>query len=745
MRCITLRTSIRGVRRDRASIRQQIRGVLAYNGPNVPEFGPYETPQALLRDLLWRCWLGVEHQIRQRWAVGALPHTTDEGMPSGLAPDNVAGVFRSALSEYRGEPLLGGDDASASVVHAAYQHHAMLNDARIAATLAAGIRLPYLDLWVRFGLSPAQRLALNYAVMPEIDPKLLIAYRYLTSDPTCRGLDARLLATLVYDTSERRADLSRDLAPTSPLLLYRLLELDETAGSYDSVLFRRLRPAARLVQLLAGDTSRLDPQLTDIAELRSGDAVALFPEPMIARAAAALSSPDALLVLQGVRGVGKRLLLQIAAQRIGRKILLIHGGALAAMPPPLARPLLRSILRECRLLGAIPVIPDLDDAILRQGERDDAPPFLAQLAAEHDGAMAVTIGRDRMPRLDFRPLVQFALEVPALDDRAALWQHSVPTLDPGDAEALAMRFAAPGGVITLAARAARAERPDDSGPPDLPALDLAVRNQLHDRLIRLGRKIETRHEFHDLVVDDETGASLQEIVGALRERRKVRERWGFRGAAGVSVLFSGDPGVGKTMSATVIARQLGLAIYEIDLSRVVSKWLGETEKNLSEVFDAAEPGHAVLLFNEADSLFGKRTTDVKSSNDRYANMETNYLLQRLERFGGLAILTTNLSGAVDPAFRRRFAYDVQFTFPDPEMRTELWRRAIPRTAEVGDIDFEELGERFELSGGFIKVAAERSAFQAAAMREPMSTHGLVVTIHRMYRERGKLTAVGRLE
>src|SRR5204863_3592841 len=143
------------------------------------------------------------------------------------------------------------------------------------------------------------------------------------SDPTCRGLDARLLAMLVYDTAERRADLSRDLAPTSPLLLYRLLELDETAGSYDSVLFRRLRPAARLVQLLAGDTSRLDPQLSDVAELRSGEVDALFPEAMIARAAAALGSPEALLVLQGVRGVGKRLLLHVAAARIGKKLLVI--------------------------------------------------------------------------------------------------------------------------------------------------------------------------------------------------------------------------------------------------------------------------------------------------------------------------------------------------------------------------------------------------------------------------------------
>ncbi|HET9621083.1 MAG TPA: ATP-binding protein [Kofleriaceae bacterium] len=711
----------------------------------MPEFGPYDAPQPLLRDLLWRCWLAVEYQIRQRWALGALPRTED-GDAASWAPENVAGVFRAALAEFRGEPL-GAHDAGASVVRDAYLHHAMLVDARIAATVEAGVRLPFLDLCVRFQLTYAQRQTLAFALMPEIDPKLLVAYRYLSSDPSCRSLDARLLAMLVYDTSESRADMSRDLSPTSPLVLYRLLDLDDAGGGTDSVLFRRLRPAARLVHLLAGDTQQLDPQLADVAELRAGgDAIdALFPEPLIARAAAALASPEAMLVMQGVRGVGRRLLLQVAAHRVGRKLLLIHGQTLAAMHPAQQRPVVRSILRECRLLDAVPVIPDLDDAMLQQGDRADLPTFVAQIAAEHRGAIAVTLGRDRMPRLDVRPLVQFTLEVPSLDDRATLWQRSVPALSAADAEALASRFAAPGGVITLAARAARAERGPTDPPPDVASLDVAVRNQLHDRLVRLGRKLDTQHEFKDLVVDDETGHALHEVVGALRERRKVRERWGFRGAAGVSVLFSGDPGVGKSMSATVIARALGLAIYEIDLSRVVSKWLGETEKNLGEVFDAAEPGHVVLLFNEADSLFGKRTTEVKSSNDRYANMETNYLLQRLERFGGLAILTTNLTGAVDPAFRRRFAYDVQFTFPDPDMRAELWRRVIPKTAEVADIDFEEVGERFELSGGFIKVAAERSAFQAAARGEPISMARLVETIHRMYRERGKLTPVGRLE
>ena len=225
----------------------------------------------------------------------------------------------------------------------------------------------------------------------------------------------------------------------------------------------------------------------------------------------------------------------------------------------------------------------------------------------------------------------------------------------------------------------------------------------------------------------------------------MREQWGIRGASGISVLFSGHPGVGKTMSGTVLARRLGLDIYEVDLSQVVSKWLGESEKNLSDLFDAAEPGHVVLLFNEADSLFGKRTADVKSSNDRYANLETNYLLQRLERFNGLAILTTNLTGAIDQAFKRRFTYDVFFSFPSPDMRAELWQRTLPVKARAEGINFDDLAERYELSGGFIKVACERAAYMANSAGTRIDEGLLKITVERMYRERGKLSAVGPLE
>jgi len=343
-----------------------------------------------------------------------------------------------------------------------------------------------------------------------------------------------------------------------------------------------------------------------------------------------------------------------------------------------------------------------------------------------------------------RPLVHLTLEVPPLGVRAAMWQQVVPTLSPSDADSLSGRFAIPGGIVVAAAQAAVAGRMPDAGPPGAEQLSQAVAEQLHQRITRLGKKLPTPFDLDDLVVDDDTRAALVEIAAAARERRKIRERFGLRGAQGISVLFSGHPGVGKTMSGTVLAKRLGLDIYEIDLSQVVSKWLGETEKNLSDVFDAAEPGHVVLLFNEADSLFGKRTSEVKSSNDRYANLETNYLLQRLERFGGVAILTTNLTSAIDQAFKRRFSYDVFFSFPSPDMRAELWRRTLPKERSTA-IDFAALAEKYELSGGFIKVACERAAYVAGANGNEIDEALLQQTVERMYRERGKLSAVGPLE
>jgi hypothetical protein len=482
--------------------------------------------------------------------------------------------------------------------------------------------------------------------------------------------------------------------------------------------------------------AELDDELDDVAQLLALTEPGVFPDELVDRCAAALRNQAVLVVVQGQRGIGKRTLIASAAQRWGQRVLALDAGALSRAQP--IGPVLHAVVRELRLLDAIPALVELDEVTGRDSE---VPPVVGLLAAMWPGPIAVTLASDKLPPLRMRPVIHLVVPTPSLPTRSELWRRALPELDDGVASELAERFAVTGGVIEMSARAASVA----GEPLGLEALDLAVRNQLYGRLQRLGKPLDTPFAFDDIVADADTRAMLREVVAAIRERRRVREDWGFRGAAGISVLFSGSPGVGKTMSATVIARELGLSIYEIDLSQVMSKWVGETAKNLAEIFDAAEPGHVVLLFNEADSLFGKRTTEVNSANDRFANLEVNYFLQRLERFNGVSILTTNLAKAIDAAFRRRFAYDVQFAFPAVDLREELWRRAFPQRARTHELVHKTLAERYELSGGYIKVAAERAAFIAASRQEPITMAVLTATIDRMYRERGKLSTVGKLE
>ena len=269
------------------------------------------------------------------------------------------------------------------------------------------------------------------------------------------------------------------------------------------------------------------------------------------------------------------------------------------------------------------------------------------------------------------------------------------------------------------------------------------------RLDHVATRITRVASWEDVALPEEMLDSLREFIGRARHRRIVFENWGYEAkmstARGLTALFYGPPGTGKTMVAGVIATELGLDLYRVDLARVVSKWLGETEKNLAEVFDAAEDGQVLILFDEADSLFAKRT-DVKTSNDRYANLEVNYLLQRLDTFEGVAVLTSNLDGAIDPAFKRRLSLRLQFPFPDEDMRVRLWAAHVtPQTPTEGQFDFADLARRFPMSGGYIRNAAIRAAFLAAHEGRSLSQDYLMRAIQLEYREMGKLSTSTRIE
>ncbi len=241
------------------------------------------------------------------------------------------------------------------------------------------------------------------------------------------------------------------------------------------------------------------------------------------------------------------------------------------------------------------------------------------------------------------------------------------------------------------------------------------RSQSRPRLDELAQRIASASAWQDLVLPDAQSQALKEICAQARNRGTVHEDWGFRGkdqrGLGVSALFAGPSGTGKTLASEVLANELRLDLYRVDLSQVVSKYIGETEKNLSRVFNAAEEGGVVLLFDEADAIFGKRS-EVKDSHDRYANIEVSYLLQRMECYNGLAILTTNLKSAVDPAFLRRLRFIVQFPFPDQDQRREIWKRVFPPQTPVEPLQFDKLA-KLNMAGGNIRNIALSAAFLAA--------------------------------
>lgn len=330
--------------------------------------------------------------------------------------------------------------------------------------------------------------------------------------------------------------------------------------------------------------------------------------------------------------------------------------------------------------------------------------------------------RERIP-INARQVLTYEIHKPTSAEQRDLWRQA---LGPaalqlnGRLDVLTGHFnldAHSIGIIT-----ANVLRTNPDGPQDLgDALWQACRAQSHPRLGELAQHIQPMASWDDLVLPNAQIQTLREVAVHVRQRMTVYETWGFAGKSarglGIGALFAGISGTGKTMAAEVLANELQLDLYRIDLSQVVNKYIGETEKNLRRVFDAAEEGGAILLFDEADALFGKRS-DVKDSHDRYANVEVSYLLQRMESYRGLAILTTNMKEAIDTAFMRRIRFVVQFPFPDVEQRVEIWRRIFPTQTPTEGLDVERLA-RLSIAGGNIRNIALYAAFLAADSSQPV--------------------------
>jgi len=418
---------------------------------------------------------------------------------------------------------------------------------------------------------------------------------------------------------------------------------------------------------------------------------------------------DATVIVEGALNSGRRTAVALAA---GKPVVTID---LARVAGDAAVHAVIALRREALLRGAVPVIANLDaigDASLR-----------AVHAALDDitGPLAVTTtAASAELRAHRRRVMRLTWPLPDVATRRAFWLGRLgDRVEPATLDIVAERFVLGAGDIAAAARAADRLASDRGAPaPVLADVVAGVQANLAERLGDVARRVPVRQAWTDLVLPADTMDDVRALIGRVRHAHAVLERWGFRRClprgSGVAALFSGPPGTGKTMVAGLVARELDLELYQIDLSRIVSKWVGETEKQLARVFDAAEAGHALLLFDEADALFAKRSSDVKSAVDRYANLEVNYLLQRVESFGGTVILTTNLDTSIDPALRRRLASHIVFAMPDLPERVRLWTEMLRDAPIAEDVDVDALADEFSaMTGANIRNAVLAAAFQAA--------------------------------
>jgi hypothetical protein len=514
------------------------------------------------------------------------------------------------------------------------------------------------------------------------------------------------------------------VTPGGPLRRWRLIEI----GAGLTITTAPLRIDERILHFLTG-IDGTDERLT--GQIRPAQPAGELPpsqQRLVERAIHAWTSGPAeatpvVIRLAGETRGDREAIASAVCAALGLNLRVMAVEVLPSVPHEIEA-LGRLWQREAALSGCALLIEagDLDPT---EGSKATAlAGFIEQIA----GAVLLG-GRERWPT-GRRRTVTFHVGKPTTGEQRTAWVGALgPAADRlnGEIELLAAHFDLGGQMIRAAALEALATDGDGRHSSLARAVWDACRGQARPRLDDLAQRIEAASAWDDLVLPEGQKQLLRDLAVHVRHRSTVYERWGFaaRGTRGlgISALFAGASGTGKTMAAEVLANDLRLDLYRIDLSAVVSKYIGETEKNLRRIFDAAEEGGAVLLFDEADALFGKRS-EVRDSHDRYANIEVSYLLQRMECYRGLAVLTTNMKSAVDPAFLRRIRFVVQFPWPDEDQRVEIWRRVFPAATPTEQLNPVALAQ-LNVSGGSIRNIAMHGAFLAAELEEPVRMEHLL--------------------
>jgi hypothetical protein len=682
--------------------------------------------------------------------------------------------YQLSLDEFRGlyisdeqvaaliDQALGNESTTAAVDELTTRAEQM----RGAGAARSGADLRWTRLATEFALSPVEQDILLLAVAPEIDLKYETLYAYLNNDVTRKwptfDLALRLFSTTPTDQSVVRGCLFDESTLFSSGLLRRI----QPTAPRSSWLTGGICAAPAVLSYLSGG-SMAEPRFANLIErIRPATDWRQLPlstgqrELLKRRFKLAMSGPAPLFLLTGREGSGRALSAEALCSDLGIGLLRVDVEEARGSGEPLIA-LIGSMLLQQRLqqagvyLARCEALFDKDGAALpethlalRNLTRGRAPIFLAfgssggQLSRPQATSWQDLFPRTRALALDFPD--------PDYATRLGLWSDAVArtgwSLASEDLDAIADRFVLTPRQIETAAEAAACTLGEDAATGELvpAALFEAARAQSDHSLGSLAVKVKTVHCWDDLILPRETLQRIKEVTAAIKLRHVVYSGWGFEdkiaSGKGIKVLFSGASGTGKTMTASVMARDLELDLYKIDLSGVVSKYIGETEKNLDRIFRAAHSSNAILFFDEADALFGKRS-EVKDAHDRYANIEVAYLLQKIEEYEGAVILASNLSRNIDDAFSRRMHYVVEFPLPDERSRERLWRGMFPARAPLsGDVDFGFIAKQFTISGGDIRNVVLDAAFLAAQDGQSITMRQIVIALSRQMMKQGKVPA-----
>lgn len=619
---------------------------------------------------------------------------------------------------------------------------------------------PFAQLQREYQLSEFELDLLLVALGGRLDNRYGLVYAYLQDNVGMRQPTVELVLNLICANAAEKLTNRTAFHANAPLIREHLISLKTDKSKGEGLLSQTVVLDGQIVRFLLAEHT-LDPELApfctrgDVLVDVDDSAYTLLEQTGLEKQFDLIGRLPPLIYLEGKSGVGKQAVANALVDLLDKECLRIDCKKLAAQGLTLAT--IKRIEREVRWLDVTPVLLDADHLF--------EEPLFGQLC-EHMSMVvetAVFTGQSPWQAMLEPPLPVYTvrLTLPTFSQRVTLWEQALAgtdlTLSAESVQELASRYRLNKSQINHAALSAEQAvllqneplNDDENEEVQRNALITAVHAQFNHNLGNLAKKITPLYTWNDIVLPADAVTQLRQICLRIRYQHHVWGAWGFdkrlSQGKGINILFSGSSGTGKTMAAEIIANELGYELYKIDLSGVVSKYIGETEKNLNKIFEAAESASAVLFFDEADSLFGKRS-EVRDAHDRYANIEISYLLQKMEAFEGLSILATNLKHHLDDAFIRRLTDTIHFPFPDSGSRADIWRGIWPESAPVeATINFDQLAETYQLSGGAIKNAALTAAFLAAAENDQIRLDHLYRAIQQEYVKMGRPIAMPEQE